>query len=179
MHTPAIKPFFPIASVCLLVILLSLGGCALPAPLSEGIIFSEPGDYGSTTKRVGPIRVGDMGFSMAYTAFPASFERRARERFGSKGDTLNLLWRISGLFPSFSFAIADRGATAVTPGLGHAGLSADATVRVLGQSYLTLNANLMGNHEAIMQHRLLYANKRGVSMGGYSAVRGNRRTWEP
>ena len=104
-----------------------------------------------------------MGPSMV--SCPTSLERRTRERFGSEANSaLNRSWQIGGLFPSFPFATADRGAVAPTLGLGYVGVSADATRRVVGQSYLVVNANALGNYEAIVQQRLLCANKRGMSV---------------
>lgn len=156
----------------LLALVIASAGCALPPPLSEGVMFAE-GTYGrERTLPLPPARHRTTyrivaGLGSAASFYPPSFGPQLAQRQGHEyGGRQNGFYQISLPAPQLGVGDPDWGAAAV--GIGLMSLSANATVRLWGPSYLTLNAMTTpawAQGEAILQLRLLRARGSGFGAG--------------
>lgn len=158
--------------VLLVTLVTAIAGCALPPPLSEGVMFAE-GAYG----RARPLPLPPApprtsyrivaGLGAAATFYPPSFGPQLAERQGhAYGGRQNGFYQIS--LPAPQLGIGDPGWGAAAVGVGLMSLFANATVRLGGTSYLTLNTMATpswAQGEAILQARLLRARGSGFGAG--------------
>lgn len=158
-----------------LCVFTALSGCALPVPLSEGVMF-ESGTYGEPRRlpvppihRAPTVRVS-AGMGIAATFYPPSFGGLLAEHQGHEfGDSQNGFYQISlPVPPQFGFGKTEWGSVAV--GFGLVGPYANGTLRLFGVQYLTLNTILFPNlaqGEVILQRRLLHGGNSGLSAGAF------------
>jgi hypothetical protein len=111
-----------------------------------------------------------MGLGTAASFYPPSFGKRLAERQGHEfGTRQNGFYQFSLPSPQLSGGDPDRGAAAI--GVGFVSLAVNATIRLGGPSYLTLNTMATpawAQGEAILQLRLLRAHGSGLSAGVFA-----------
>ena len=102
-----------LSTSCALVV---AGGCALQAPLSEGLVSESPAHRrGGSALR--PVEVG-LPLSGSFPSSAAVRRATPEDRDAEAGDA----WRIGLPFPAFVFRPSDRASIAFSPGAGVVGL---------------------------------------------------------
>lgn len=160
-----------------------LSACATPMPASEGLVFTErykhqkdnspspvfPGRNGYLKSLSDHVSLVEMHVAVSRLIPPRSMERAALNKYGSQGATqLNPNYLYSIPLPALAVAWRDRfalGGTIPVPLLtaGHI----DGTLRIVDQYYVTVNRKFFGGTEVILQRRLLYKLKGGLSLGAF------------
>lgn len=151
---------------------LVLTGCALPVPLSEGMMFGD-----RTATHQGPLTslwpggtqpLGGVGVAASF--YPPGFgETLARHQGHEYGSGQNRAYQVSLPAPQFGFGLPGRGAFAFSPGAGIVGMSLNGTLLLIGEQFVTAQATLTPiiQGEVILQRRLLHASGSGLSAGAF------------
>ena len=144
---------------------LALSGCALQAPLSEGLVFQDAGTRTRVQLQPPPVlRPAELGVPLSASLPSARAVRRATPDDPDAG--IEKGWRLGLPFPTVVFVAGDRLAVAATPG-AILGASVDATVRLAGPYYATASGNIASNYEAVLQRRVLSGRGGGLGLGAY------------
>ena len=156
----------------LLAVLVLLSGCALPLPLSEGVMFApgaRPAPRAEYPPRYRPHRTTrvEFGVGIAATLYPPVFDDRlaARQEYEFQYGP-NRLYRISLPGPQLGIVLDRSAALAFQVGAGSVGWSVNGTKEVADHLFLTANVMLLPlQGEAILQRRLLHHGRSGLSAG--------------
>lgn len=145
-----------------------LSGCALPPPLSEGVMFTG----GTPLRGRPPFRLPSNvrpvgGAGVALTLYPPSLGPTLAEQQGHEfyyGP--NNAYRFSLPAPQFGIGTPERWGIAFAPGAGIVGLSLNGTVRMFDEQFLTLNVTPFPEQgEIILQRRIYHHAGSGLSAG--------------
>lgn len=146
----------------LLIIALCLIRCALHAPISEHIIFSDNEVTGNNLKFIG------TNSCVSKSIYTSSFERKAHEKYGTERDsTLNSYRQLGISLLGFAYNIGDFISIGISTGVLFIGSGLDCTMKLTEKNYFTVSGNISPNFEVIFQRRMYFNGKNGFSFGAF------------
>lgn len=142
-------------------------GCALQAPLSEGLVFGEAGARSRIQANPPPLlHPTELGLPISATLPSARVVRRA-----TPDDTdarAARAWRRSFPIPGVVLVPTDRVAFGFSPASALLGSVPDVTVRLAGPTFVTAtSAAFFSSYEVILQRRVLTTHGGGLGLGVY------------
>lgn len=150
-----------------------LNGCGIQMPVTEGLVFSSTDPYGQKHENILPsLRYGGAVTAVSTIPMYSQLEKSAVGKHGDdQNKYLNQSLMTVGGNPGFgaSFGNGRRIAIAFSPGLILTGMHADATVRTIGDVYVTVNHHfaVQSGSEMIVQYPIFEKKGGGLSIGGF------------
>jgi len=151
----------------LFVVCVFFCGCALHAPLSEGLMYIDKQVFEDNNNNT--IKGMQLGLFCTASFFTEKFQQNAYKNYGifEENKKLTPMWRCN-LGNGESLIFNDNFALGFSIGLPYFDIGIDGTFRIIEKNYLTINSTpLTNNYELILQRKMFSHPNFGFSFGGY------------